>query len=67
MLVIVRYSESDDLEKFYQIIDDWDLQPHDQYLELESVADDYDYETILEHTLTRVIGNVKTNSRYDSN
>ena len=47
-------SESDDLEsltkEFYTIIEDWDLQPHDQYLELESLSSEYDYQTILEHT-----------------
>jgi hypothetical protein len=47
-------SESDDLEsltkEFYTIIEDWDLQPHDQYLELESLSGEYDYQTILEHT-----------------
>ena len=46
-------SESDDLEsltkEFYTIIEDWELQPHDQYLELESLSDDYGYQTILEH------------------
>ena len=47
-------SESTDLDslttEFYQIIEDWDLHPHDQYLELESVDNEYDYQTILEHT-----------------
>ena len=51
-------SESTDLEsltkEFYQIIDDWELQPYDQYLELEEcqevLPNDYDYRTILEHT-----------------
>ena len=51
-------SESDDLEsltkEFYTIIEDWDLQPHDQYLELEEcqevLPNDFDYRTILEHT-----------------
>ena len=47
-------SESTDLDsltkEFYQIIEDWDLQPHDQYLELESVDNEYGYETIFEHT-----------------
>ena len=55
-------SESDDLEsltkEFYTIIEDWDLQPQDQYLELVSLptprrileSGEYDYQTILEHT-----------------
>ena len=47
-------SESDDFEslteEFYTIIKDWDLQPQDQYLELESTSPEGDYETILEHT-----------------
>jgi adenylate kinase family enzyme len=35
---------------FKTIINDWELAPHDQYLELEYVSPEGDYETILEHT-----------------
>ena len=38
------------VEEFWCMLDNWELQPHDQYLELESLSGEYDYQTILEHT-----------------
>lgn len=38
------------MNTFRGILSEWELQPHDQYLELEYVSPEGDYETILEHT-----------------
>ena len=50
-------SESTDLftisNEYESILDNWKLQPHDQYLELESVDGKYDYQTIAEHTFNK--------------
>ena len=43
-------SETKAMNNFRGILSEWELQPHDQYLELEYVSPEGDYETILEHT-----------------
>ncbi len=43
-------TEVEAAKAFKTIINDWELEPHDQYLELEYVSPEGNYETVLEHT-----------------
>lgn len=49
--ILVESTDLSSIKKdFDSLIKHWDLHPDDQYLELESIEGEYDYQTILEHT-----------------
>ena len=48
--ILGEFTDIDEAIKEYnQILNDWELAPHDQYLELEQVFDDYECDTVLYH------------------